>query len=332
VKTKYSEVPRDVLAFLSSFIDEIRNNFLDLSEWYDLHEYERAFTTPRTLEYLVSEYVSLGGHEARSQEEVKRVLKDLNMANVIRKDHLLEFCTYLENRARMMELLEKGEKKVTFQISALTYLGEALRRYSEAKNVEELKRMERDSVIVPYDKIKNYVSKLLDRKEMVNFLIFGSRVFEKGEHFSDSLRVAIFMIETLNGKSFEEARKSAEKFSARFTLKEIIIDPDRKIDKLQGVLDKVAETDVAKIVRDAVKNVSVSHLVRVTELMNDYYDKKFKESMELSETKKKLFRYMSKEELEELEKYIEEKAEEKLKEMQSRKKNKKTVNVIKPVK
>ncbi|MEM0061629.1 MAG: ATP-binding protein [Fervidicoccaceae archaeon] len=276
-KYQDDEVPGDVIAFLSSFVREFYvKNRGALAQFEELPVYQRMITTPRSLEYLVK---GIRDYELWKIVDVKELKKTLKyLSGYIQPEHFVLFCIFMEKRNNMVKLLESENIDRSTKIAALTYLGEELKEIYKANSFSEVE----DRYLIPVNDLGKYLKKLSDERELLGFLTAGARLMTKDTSVEESIRFVYFLIEVMNGKGVEEAKKLAKEskelmFKWDEVIKEMMQEETgRKKDRdyisnIEKWLESSAKTEEARAVCDKLWTYLSNKIFnRLWEIVNVY--------------------------------------------------------------
>lgn len=236
IRQKYSEIPADITAYMSS----IASRPVKVSK-------DGIFSSPRSCEkYLkaLSDILYIEPHI-----DAKELSNELE--GIISQEDHYSFMGYYRERNTIIRYLQEGKEidDPAAKWSAFVYLGSIIREYYNAHLNGAKEVFAERSGIINAENLPEVVKRTTSREEEHLIpLVLGAELFTAGQSPLESYKPAMFLIELANGRNIKEAFERAQ------SEKDIAIADwhDRFNESITEVFERHAETPQAKSLTKAV--------------------------------------------------------------------------------
>ncbi len=327
---KFPNIPRDIIIFLSHFVDDYVQEGLDVDRILAQPEEKRSFTTPRSLFMLLDTFEKLGGNQIfksknieTMEEKTKKIVNYMSRGRIIDLSHQALFNNYLLNRVKILKLLENDNLDASTKLAAAVLLGEEMRQhalYSKFETKNKNKDFDSDSEnkafsLIPLQDIPKYLNKIVsENKEFINLFFFGLGILEKRTKLSDTFKITTFAYEIINQNNPHEAQKIAQKNSEINIIAKIINSTDSKSYSFD--IKDLFNQPKNKLAQDTLDHLVYSFSAKISmtlELLKEYMIHKTNtKSYEFSKITHELSRILHEEDLKEIEAIINKKTQQKM--------------------
>ncbi len=319
---KFPDIPRDIIVFLSHFVDDYIQEGLDVDRILARPVEKRSFTTPRSLFMLLDTFEKLGGNQIfkskdieTMEEKTKKIVNYMSRGRVIDLSHQALFNNYLLNRVKILKLLENDNLDASTKLAAAVLLGEEMRQHAlySKFETEDPDSKNKSLSLIPLQDIPKYLNKIVsENKEFINLFFFGLGIFEKGTKLSDSIKIATFAYEIINGKNISEAEKLAQKYSQINIIAKLMDDTNDF--NIQNLLSP-SQNSLASLMLDKLTYYINIKVIKTLDLLQEYVINKMNQpgSYEHSKTYHELLKVLHEQDLKEIEKFLQLKADQRIK-------------------